>query len=64
MSAVEETLSTQWVEKDLLLPYTDGARLAQLHEHMEILSQDLAEEGIRLRVRTHPATLAQWLSSK
>jgi GTP-binding protein HflX len=64
LSAVEETLSTQWVEKDLLLPYSEGARLAQLHEHMEILSQETSAEGIRLRVRTHPATLAQWLSDK
>ncbi len=64
LSAVEDRLSHQWVEKDLLFSYQEGARLAQLHEHMDVLSQEMTREGIRVRVRTHPVTLAQWLSKK
>ena len=62
LSAVENQLSHQWVEKDLLFTYDQGARLAQLHEHMDVLSQKMTTRGIRVRVRTHPTTLAQWLS--
>jgi GTP-binding protein HflX len=64
LSAVEDRLSHQWVEKDLLFSYQEGARLAQLHRDMDILSQEMTDEGIRVRVRTHPATLAQWLKNK
>jgi GTP-binding protein HflX len=64
LQAVEERLSQQWVEKDLVFNYSEGARLAQLHEHMDVLSQEMTEKGIRVRVRTHPATLAQWLAKK
>jgi GTPase len=64
LAAIEKRLSHQWVEKDLLFSYNQGARLAQLHEHMDIVSQEMTEQGIRVRVRTHPATLAQWLSKK
>ncbi|OGR90937.1 MAG: GTPase HflX [Elusimicrobia bacterium RIFCSPLOWO2_01_FULL_59_12] len=62
LAAVENRLSEQWVEKDLLLPYSEGARLAQLHQHMDVLSKVATERGIQVRVRTHPTTLAQWLS--
>jgi GTPase len=62
LSAVEDRLSQQWVEKELVFPYNDGARLAQLHEYMDVLSQEMTEKGIRVRVRTHPTTLAQWLA--
>jgi GTP-binding protein HflX len=60
LKAAETELSRQWVEKDLLLPFAAGAQLAQMHEHMDVLSQETTEQGIRVRVRTHPATLAQW----
>src|SRR4029077_7690747 len=64
MAVVEHRLAGQWVEKELLFSYQEGARLAQLHEHMDILSQEMTDQGIRVRVRTHPATLAQWLAHK
>jgi GTPase len=60
--AVEAQLARQWVEKDLFFSFAEGKQLAQLHENMEVLSQDTTERGIRVRVRTHPATLALWTS--
>jgi GTP-binding protein HflX len=62
LAAVEHRLSHQWVEKDLLFGYQEGARMAQLHRHMHVLSQKTTSAGIRIRVRAHPNTLAQWLS--
>lgn len=64
LKAVEQSLARQWLEKDLLLPFTAGAQLAQLHEHMDVLSQETTEKGIKLRVRTHPATWAQFDPSR
>lgn len=64
LAAVEKILARQWVEQELIFSFDEGARLAQLHEHMDILSQETTNRGIRVRVRTHPATLAQWLSKK
>jgi GTP-binding protein HflX len=64
LATVEDHLSSQWVEKDLMFSYNEGARLAQIHENMDVLSQEMTEKGIRVRVRTHPATLAHWLAKK
>jgi GTP-binding protein HflX len=61
LKAIQDRLSHQWIEKDFLFAYHEGARLAQLHEHMDVVSQTMTAKGIRVRVRTHPATLAQWL---
>jgi GTPase len=63
LRGAETELSRQWVEKELVLPFAAGAQLAQMHEHMDVLSQETTEQGIRVRVRTHPATLAQWIDS-
>ncbi|HVO33285.1 MAG TPA: GTPase HflX [Elusimicrobiota bacterium] len=60
LKAVEDQLAGQWIERDLWLTFSEGSRLSQLHETMDVLSQETTEKGIRLRVRTHPATLAQW----
>jgi len=64
MTGVENRLAGQWVEKDLMFSYSEGAQLARLHENMDVLSQEMTDQGIRVRVRTHPATLAQWLANK
>jgi GTPase len=64
LKAVEQRLSHQWVEQELLFTYSEGGQLAQLHEHMDVLSQEMTPQGIRVRVRTHPSTMAQWLSRK
>jgi len=59
LRAVEQKLTAQWIEKEIFVPYTDHARLGLIHEHAEILSQVASEGGVRLRIRSHPATLAQ-----
>lgn len=63
LSAVEQRLAAQWVEKDLLFSFNEGDRLAQVHENMDVVSQEMTPRGIRVRVRAHPTTLAQWLKN-
>jgi GTPase len=60
LQEVEMQLSHQWVEKEVLLPFSDGARLAQLHELTNVLSEEVTEKGIKLRIQTHPATWMRW----
>jgi GTPase len=64
LKAVEAQLSKQWIERDLLFGFDEGARLASLHDKMDILSQTMTENGIRVRVRSHPRTLAQWMRQR
>nr|AEQ20588.1 GTP-binding protein HflX [uncultured bacterium CSLF42] len=63
LKAVEERLAHQWVEHEFLFSYQEGDRIARVREHMDVISLKSTEEGIRVRVRTHPVTLAQWLKS-
>jgi len=57
--AIENKLADQWVEKDIFVPYTDRAKLALIHEHTEILSQETTDRGFKFRIRSHPTTFAQ-----
>jgi GTP-binding protein HflX len=59
LQAVESALSRQWIEKEIFVPYTDRSRLALIHEHTDILTQDATDRGVRLRIRSHPATFSQ-----
>lgn len=59
LNAVEHQLSSQWIEKNVLIPFHRRSLLAQMHECMEVLSEEVTEKGIRVSVRTHPATFAQ-----
>ena len=59
LRAIEQKLTAQWIEKEILVPYADHARMALIHEHTEILAQDTTEGGYRLRIRSHPSTFAQ-----
>jgi GTP-binding protein HflX len=45
---------------DYAIPPQDGARLAWLYEHGEVLSRDDSEEAVRLTVRLSPATRARF----
>jgi 50S ribosomal subunit-associated GTPase HflX len=63
LQAVEKKLTDQWIEKDIFVPYRERAQMALIHEHTEILSQGTVEGGLQMRIRTHPATLAQILHS-
>lgn len=59
LEAAEAMLSHQWTEKEIFVPYSDRSRLALIHEHTEIIAQEATERGLRLRIRSHPATFAQ-----
>ncbi|MFP5023441.1 GTPase HflX [Pseudonocardia phyllosphaerae] len=41
-------------EVDLLLPYTEGALVARLHQEGEVLAEDYVGDGTRLRARVGP----------
>ena len=45
---------------DYVLPPQDGARLAWLYQHGEVLERADAEDGLRLRVRLLPANRARF----
>ncbi len=60
LNRVEERLASQWVEKEVVFGFNQGQLLAQLHETADILSQETTDRGIRVRLRTHPATWSQW----
>ena len=64
LRAVEQKLTAQWIEKNILVPYADHARLALIHEHTEILEQHATESGFRFRIRSHPFTFAQILNHR
>jgi len=59
---VERQLAAQWVERKIWIPYKEGHRLARLHDYMDVVSQEMTSKGIRMKVRAHPATLAQWFT--
>lgn len=62
LETVERRLAADWVEHDLRLSHTEGARLSDIYESMEVLAKRVTAAGIRLRVRAHPATLARFLN--
>ena len=45
---------------DYVLPLSDGARLAWLYEHGEVLDRSDGEDGLHLRVRLLPAHRARF----
>jgi GTPase len=55
---IEEEFRRSLRAVDLLLPYADGARLAELHEFAGDLQRTDTADGVRVRARL-PATLAE-----
>jgi len=55
---IEEEFRRSLRSVDLLLPYAEGARLAELHEFAGDLERTDTAEGVRVRARL-PATLAE-----
>jgi GTP-binding protein HflX len=45
---------------DYILPSSDGARLAWLYQHGEVLDRADQEDGLHLRVRMLPANRARF----
>jgi GTP-binding protein HflX len=57
---LDERLAAGYETLDISLPPADGARLAWLYEHGEVLSRRDSEEAIRLTVRLSPADRARF----
>ena len=60
--AIDARLSAGMETLDVSVPTTDGARLAWLYQHGEVLSRQDGEEAIRLTVRMSPADRARFES--
>jgi GTP-binding protein HflX len=60
LAAVEARLASGRTICDVLLPPEDGATLAWLYRHGEVLSRSDGEEGVRMSVRMSPADAARF----
>jgi GTP-binding protein HflX len=54
---IEEEFARQLKDVDLLIPYAEGSRLAELHEVSGDLEREETSDGVRVRARL-PATVA------
>lgn len=59
-AAIDERIAKGMETVDLSLPISDGARLAWLHQHGEVLSRSDSESAIHLRVRMSPVDRARF----
>jgi len=59
-AAVDSQIAAGFETADYAIPPEDGARLAWLHQHGEVLSREEGEEAVRLRVRLSPADRARF----
>ena len=59
-AALDERLSAGMVVTDLALPPEDGAGIAWLYQHGEVLERRDAEQEVRMRVRLTPADLGRF----
>jgi GTP-binding protein HflX len=57
VARIEEEFSRRLRDVELLIPYDEGARLAELHELSGDLEREETSEGVRIRARL-PATIA------
>ena len=51
---IAELLPRREYEVDLLLPYTEGALVARVHDEGEVLAEEHTPEGTRLHARVGP----------
>jgi GTP-binding protein HflX len=54
-AAIDARIARGMEVADYAIPHADGARLAWLYEHGEVLARDDAEDGVHVRVRLLPA---------
>ncbi len=62
--AIDARISASMERLDYQLAPSDGARLAWLYEHGEVLSRDDGEAGVRIQVRLLPADRARFEEDK
>ncbi len=60
LSRIDSQLADAMETADYHLPVEDGARLAWLYQHGEVLTRDDAEHAVRVQVRLHPADRARF----
>ena len=61
-AAIDARLSAQLVVLDVALPPEDGAAIAWLHAHGEVLERQDADDAVRLKVRLSPMDRARFES--
>jgi GTP-binding protein HflX len=61
-AAIDTRLSAQLVVIDVALPPSDGAAIAWLHAHGEVLERQDADDAVRLKVRLSPMDRARFES--
>jgi len=59
-AALDARLAAGFETLDVALPPSDGARIAWLYEHGEVLGRSDAEDAVRLTVRLSPAARARF----
>ena len=64
LDAIDVRISANMERLDYQLAPGDGARLAWLYEHGEVLSRDDGEAGVRIQVRLLPADRARFEEDK
>ncbi len=64
LAAITERLQEGWVKLKVKVSAADGRRLAWLHAHGTVETQELKGETWHLAVRLNPADAAQWESMK
>jgi GTPase len=60
LAAIDERIAAGMEEAEYLLPAADGARIAWLYEHGEVLRRAEEEERVRVAVRLLPADRARF----
>ena len=60
LQAIDSRLSARMEKADYHLPSSDGARIAWLYEHGEVLRREDGEDGVRVQVRMLPADRARF----
>ena len=60
LAALDERLSAGMVVTDIALPPADGAGIAWLYQHGEVLEREDVDEQVRMRVRLTPADLGRF----
>ena len=60
LAAIDRRIAAGMEQRDYAIPPEDGARLAWLYQHGEVLHRDDADDAIHLRVRLLPADRARF----